>query len=126
LVVGVASYRDLTVWQRAMDFTVECYELTGRFPRTETYGLASQLLRAAVSIPSNIAEGAGREHTREYIHHAGYSNGSLFDAETQILLAQRLGYLTSEQVESALTTSSEVGRMLRGLISALERKLGSC
>lgn len=122
----VASYRDLTVWQRAMDFTVACYHLTARFPRTETYGLASQLQRAAVSIPSNIAEGAGREHTREYIHHASYSNGSLFEAETQILLAQRLGYLTSEEVEPALTTSSEVGRMLRGLISALERKLGQC
>ena len=121
--MSVASYRDLTVWQRAMDFTVTCYQLTGCFPRTETYGLASQLQRAAVSIPSNIAEGAGREHTREYIHHVAISNGSLFEAETQILLAQRLGYISSEQVELALATSSEVGRMIRGLISALERKL---
>lgn len=124
--MGVASYRDLTAWQRAMDLTVECYRLTGRFPRTETYGLASQLQRAAVSVPANIAEGAGREHTREYIHHAAYAHGSLLEVETHLLLASRVGYLTPGDIEPLLATSGEIGRMLRGLIAALERKLSPC
>ena len=76
------SYHDLIVWQRAIDFVVDTYKLTGRFPRTEVYGLTAQLQRAVVSIPSNIAEGAGRIPTREFIHHASIARGSLFEAET--------------------------------------------
>lgn len=124
--MGVASYRDLSVWQRAMDLTVVCYRLSARFPKTETYGLASQLQRAAVSVPANIAEGAGREHTREYIHHAGYAHGSLLEVETHLLLSERLGYLEPKDVEPALAAAAEVGRMLRGLIAALERKAAGC
>src|SRR5207248_7970340 len=114
---------DLLVWQRAMNYVVDCYRLTGQFPRTEVYGLASQLQRAGVSIPSNIAEGAGRGHTRGYIRHLGISRGSLFESETQIILAQRLGYATPAQIEPLLTAVTEIGRMLHGLITALERKL---
>ncbi len=121
--MSVASYRDLTVWQKAMDFTVAVYKLTAKFPRNETYGLASQVQRSAVSIPSNIAEGAGREHTREYIHHAAIAHGSLLEAETQVLLAERLGYLTSDETRPVLELAGEIGRMLRGLIASLERKL---
>jgi four helix bundle protein len=121
--MGVLSYRELGVWQKAMDFTVACYRLTGHFPRNETYGLASQLQRAAVSIPANIAEGAGRESTREYIHFASIAHGSLLEAETHVLLAERLGYLNSTQTTPVLTVAAEIGRMLRGLMASLDRKL---
>jgi four helix bundle protein len=119
----VTSYHDLIVWQRAMAFVVDGYRLTGCFPRTETYGLASQLQRAAVSVPSNIAEGAGRGHTREFIRHLGISRGSLFEAETQIILSHRLGYTTPDQIDPVLKAVAEIGRMLHGLIASLEKKL---
>jgi four helix bundle protein len=119
----VTSYHKLTVWQKAIDFVVDCYALTGYFPKTELYGLSSQLQRAAVSIPSNIAEGAGRGHTREYIRHLGIARGSLFESETQIIISQRLGYTTPEQIAPLLDLVAEVGRMLYGLIASLERKL---
>jgi four helix bundle protein len=121
--MGLTSYHDLIVWQKAIDFVVECYQLTNHFPRTEVYGLASQLQRAAVSVPSNIAEGAGRGHTREFIRHCGISRGSLFEAETQIIIAQRLKYTTHEQTRPLLDAVAEVGRLLHGLIASLERKL---
>jgi four helix bundle protein len=121
--MALASYHDLLAWQRAIDFVVDTYKLTGQFPRTELYGLTAQLQRAAVSIPSNIAEGAGRIHTREYIHHAGIARGSLFEAETQIIVAQRLGFVSEEDVRPLLNAVAEVGRLLHGLIVSLERKL---
>src|SRR6478752_61790 len=119
----MTSYHDLTVWQKAVDLVIDCYKLTGRFPRSEQYGLTCQLQRAAVSIPSNIAEGAGRGHTREFIRHLGIARGSLFEAETQIVIAQRLGYATPEGVQPLLAAVAEIGRMLHGLIASLERKL---
>jgi four helix bundle protein len=121
--MALGSYHDLIAWQKAIDFVVETYKLTGQFPRTELYGLTAQLQRAAVSIPSNIAEGAGRIHTREYIHHAGIARGSLFEDETQIIVAQRLGYVNEEEIRPLLHAVSEVGRLLYGLIVSLERKL---
>jgi four helix bundle protein len=123
--MSLASYHDLIVWQRAIDFVVDTYKLTGQFPRTELYGLASQLQRAVVSVPSNIAEGAGRIHTREFIHHAGIARGSLFEAETQILVAQRLGYVSEDDIKPLLNAVAEVGRLLYGLICSLERKLNA-
>lgn len=119
----LASYHDLIVWQRAIDYVVETYKLTGRFPRTELYGLSAQLQRAVVSIPSNIAEGAGRIHTREFINHASIARGSLFEPETQIIVAQRLGYVSEEDVQPLLRAVAELGRLLHGLIVSLERKL---
>lgn len=83
----------------------------------------SQLQRAVVSIPSNIAEGAGRVHTRVFIHHAGIARGSLFEAETQIIVAQRLGYASEDDVKPLLAKIDELGRLLHGLIASLERKL---
>jgi four helix bundle protein len=121
----VTSYHDLVVWQRAIDFVVDCYKLTENFPRAETFGLSVQLQRSAVSIPSNIAEGAGRLHTREYLRHLGISRGSLFEAETQIIISQRLNYTAEDQIRPVLAAVAEVGRMLHGLIAALERKLAS-
>jgi four helix bundle protein len=123
--MSLASYHDLFAWQKAVDFVVDTYKLTGRFPRAELYGLTAQLPRAAVSVPSNIAEGAGRIHTREYIHHAGIARGSPFEAETQIIVAQRLGFVSEEEVRPLLAAVSEVGRLLHGLIASLERKLTS-
>jgi four helix bundle protein len=119
----VTSYHDLIVWQKAMDFVVDTYRLTGQFPRTELYGLMAQLQRAVVSIPSNIAEGAGRGHTREYIHHLCISRGSLYEAETQIILARRLGYASEEDIKPLLGMIAEIGKMLNGLVASLERKL---
>jgi four helix bundle protein len=119
----VTSYHDLIVWQKAIDFVVDCYRLTGKFPRTELYGLMSQLQRAAVSIPSNIAEGAGRGHTREFIRHLGIARGSLFEAETQIIISQRLSFVTEQDTKPMLELVVEVGKMLHGLIASLERKL---
>jgi four helix bundle protein len=87
------SYRDLEVWRKAMDFVTECYTLTRDFPKSETYGLTSQLQRAAVSVPANIAEGQGRQHTAEFIQHLSIAYGSLMEAETHIQIAQRLGYV---------------------------------
>ncbi len=121
--MAVASYRELAVWKKAIDFVVETYKVTGHFPRAELYGLVSQLQRAVVSIPSNIAEGAGRIHTREYIHHVGIARGSLFEAETQIIVAGRLGYATDDEVGPLLQMVDEVGRMISGLIASLERRL---
>lgn len=123
--MAVAHYRQLLVWQKAMDFAVACYQATDRFPKTQTYRLCDQLQRAAVSVPSNIAEGQGRAYTKEFLHHLSCARGSLYEAETQIILADRLGYLESGEVKSLLDTAAEVGRMLNGLISSLERKLGA-
>lgn len=117
------SYHDLIVWQKAVDFVVAAYRLTGQFPRAELYGLAAQLQRAVVSIPSNVAEGAGRGHTREFIRHLGIARGSLFEAETQIVIAQRLGYVSEKDTQSLLNSVAEIGKMLHGLIASLERKL---
>jgi four helix bundle protein len=123
--VTVTSYHDLLVWQKAIELVVACYRLTGRFPKSELYGLVCQLQRAAVSVPSNIAEGAGRGHTREFIRHLGIARGSLFETETQILISQRLEYVQQAHIQPVLALVGEVGRMLHGLIASLERKLES-
>ena len=116
----VSSYRDLRVWQKAMDLVVTSYEVTKQFPQTELYGLVSQIQRAVVSIPANIAEGHGREHLGDYIHHLSMANGSLMELETHFLLAERLGYLKVESVNRLLDQTAEVGRMLAGLIRSLK------
>ena len=113
------SYRDLKVWQLAMDVAVGVYQLTAIFPKHEMYGLASQLQRAAVSIPSNIAEGNNRESTKEYLHHISIAAGSLAEMETQLLLATRLNYGNPQQIEELLAQADEVGRMLTGLQRSL-------
>ena len=89
----VKSYQDLETWQQAMSLVVEVYRVTKLFPKEELFGLTSQLRRAAVSIPSNIAEGQGRTSTKEFLHHLSIAYGSLCEAETQILIAKKLDYL---------------------------------
>ena len=118
----VRSYRDLLVWQRAIDLVEAVYHATESFPKHEIYGLTAQLRRAAVSIPSNIAEGHGRLGPREYLHHLSIANGSLMEVETQVVVARRLGYLTDEVETMLYVRTAEIGRMAAGLIRALQAR----
>jgi four helix bundle protein len=104
---------------------VACYEAKGRFPKTQTYSLSDQLQRSAVSIASNVAEGQGKGYTNDFLRHLAYAKGSLCEAETQILIAARLNFLLPEEVEVLTNASAEIGRMLNGLVKALERKRDS-
>ena len=113
--MGVKTYRDLIAWQRAMDLVVEVYRLTAHFPREELYGLCGQVRRAAVSIPSNIAEGQGRGVGNEFSHHVRIAQGSLQEMETQLLIAERLSYLSRAKLDPVLALADEVGRLNRGL-----------
>lgn len=101
------SYKELTVWQRAFDLVALVYEASTHFPKEERYGLTSQIRRSAVSVASNIAEGNAR--------------GSLCETETQLLLAERLGFLTEEQIDAAAARIGDVGRLLSALIRSLAR-----
>ncbi len=118
----MGSYRELDVWQKAMDLVVACYEATGYFPNREIYGLTSQLRRAAVSVPANIAEGRGRQHTAEFIQHLSIATGSLAELETHIEIAQRLGYIDPALLENLLIQTRGVARMLNAWRNALRRK----
>ncbi|HXV49920.1 MAG TPA: four helix bundle protein [Candidatus Binatia bacterium] len=115
----VNSHKDLLVWQRSMDLVEVVYRLTERFPSVEQWGLVSQMRRAAISVPSNIAEGYGRQATGEYRHHLSIARGSLLELETQILLSQRLKYLKPEDADSALKEIDEISRMLATLVAKL-------
>ena len=106
-----------------MELAETVYALASRLPREETYGLISQLQRAAVSVPSNIAEGHARESTREYLRYLLIARGSLAELETQLLLCQRLQLLGAPDVEKALGASDEIGKMLRGLQRSLNERL---
>jgi four helix bundle protein len=119
---SIASYRDLLVWQKSMDLVVKSYELAKRLPSSETYGLTSQIQRSAVSVPANIAEGYGRHHLGDYLHHVSVANGSLKELETHLLIGQRLLYFREEQINPDLQLSSETGRMLRALAAGLRKK----
>lgn len=118
----VRSYRDLVVWQRGMELVEECYRLTQGFPQSEMYGLTSQLRRAAVSVPANIAEGHGRNSLKEYLQHLSIAYGSLMELETHLQIAARLHYLTPDQLAATLKKTEEVGRMLNGLTKSLKTK----
>ena len=115
----VRSYRDLVAWQKSMSLVSHIYRCTQVFPKAEIYGLTAQLRRAAVSVPSNIAEGQGRLSTGEFKQFLGHARGSLLAVETQILIAQDLGYLQPDDAKELLSQSGEVGRVLNGLITSL-------
>ena len=125
MAIVIRSYRDLDVWEKAMDLVVGCYRTCNAFPKAELYGLSSQLQRAAVSIPANIAEGHGRSHTREYLHHLSIAYGSLMEVETHLQIAARLNYIDDSSLLRLLDRTGEIGRMLNRLIQALNRKLTS-
>jgi four helix bundle protein len=114
-------YKDLVAWQKAMDLVVDVYKASESFPRRETYSLTDQIRRAAVSVPSNIAEGQAHFSRGEFLHFLRHSSGSLAELETQILLAERLEYLPEIQAQSLLDRIHEVGRILSGLIGSLNK-----
>jgi four helix bundle protein len=115
----IDSYRDLVVWQQAMELVVSIYELTKSWPREELYGLTNQVRRAAVSIPSNIAEGYGRESSASYQHFLRVAQGSLKELETHLLISARIGISTSAAIDPVLTACESVGKLLRLLIRKL-------
>ncbi len=115
----VKNYQELIAWQKAMDLVEEIYEVSKSVPRDELYGLTSQIRRAGVSVPSNIAEGQGRRTTPDFLRHLSIAYGSLREVETQILIAGRLRYVDATTVERVIRGTSEVGRVLNGLMSSL-------
>ena len=116
------SYRDLEVWKKSIELAEMVYRISARFPSEEKFGLTSQVRRAAVSVPANIAEGAERHGTGEFLQFLGIASGSLAETETFLILAQRLGLTTSEQTKPLMSRASEVGRMLNGLKRSLRSK----
>lgn len=115
----IKSFRDLRVWQAGIELVRIVYEITSKFPRHETYGLASQMQRAAISIPSNIAEGHARESTKEYLQHLSIAQASLAELETQIEIAKQLNYISEEVTTHLLDKISSLGRQLFALRNAL-------
>jgi four helix bundle protein len=122
---GIQSFKDLLVWQKALTLSVLCYELTKAFPKDEMYGMTAQIRRASVSVPANIAEGHGREHTRSFIQFLRVAQGSLKELETHLMLAEQVNLAPAAALAPAYAMTDEIGRMLRALIRALQEKLGS-
>jgi four helix bundle protein len=123
--MDVTSYRQLKVWQSGIQLVKSVYVLSQKFPKDELYGLTSQMRRAAVSIPANIAEGHARDSTKEFLHHISIALGSLAELETMFVLVQELGYGDADTVAALLRHSDEEGRMLHGLQRTLKSKLSS-
>lgn len=118
----VTSYRDLQVWQLGMVLAEAAYGLTRRFPKEEMFGMSSQVRRAAVSVPANIAEGYGRDSRGEYVQFLRIAQGSLKELETHLLLSVRVGLAPSQTVQPLLDQADELGRMLHTLIRRLQDK----
>ena len=116
------NYKELQVWQKAYQFCLEIYKVTKTFPNEEKYGLTSQIRRAAISIPSNIAEGYGRKSSGEYIQFLYIAYGSNCELETQLLLSGDLGYIEKVGLESLLKSVGDIERMLKALIRSLREK----
>jgi four helix bundle protein len=117
------SYKDLVLWRKSMDLAVAVHRLGSELPRTEKFGLVTQLHRSAVSVPSNVAEGSARRTTREFIAFLHIARGSLAELETQLLLARRVGYLGVEAAPEIDALIVEVGRLLNAVIAGLRRRL---
>ncbi|HUS47540.1 MAG TPA: four helix bundle protein [Phycisphaerae bacterium] len=121
----IRSYKDLVAWQKARELVRAVYDATKRLPREELYGLTQQLRRAAISVPSNIAEGYGRGTRKDYIRFLQTARGSLYEVETQLILAEDLGYLRPELVEPLAARIEECSKVLHGLINALAKETGT-
>ncbi|HWQ32920.1 MAG TPA: four helix bundle protein [Blastocatellia bacterium] len=117
--MAIESYRDLIVWQKAMELVEEIYKAARQFPKEEMYGLTGQIRRAVVSVPSNIAEGQGRSSTKEFLHHLSVAYGSLCEVGTQLIIAQRLAYLKQQDAERLDDAIAEVARLINGLSNKL-------
>ena len=120
--MALQSYRDLEVWQQSMALAETVWRLSARFPAEERYGMTSQLRRAATSIPANIAEGAERHGTKEFLQFLGIASGSLAETETFLLLSERLALLPSDRVKDTLGQTATVGRLLHGLKRSLRER----
>ena len=114
------SYRNLIAWQKAKALALDIYKCTRRFPKDEVYGLTSQMRRAAVSVPSNIAEGKGRRTRKDFVHFLYQARGSLLELETQLSIVRELEYLDAPTFSSTLSQAEEVGRILNGLVNHLQ------
>jgi four helix bundle protein len=124
---GAQSYRDLLVWQKSMALAKEIYKITAKFPSEEKFGLISQMRRAAVSVPSNIAEGQARNTTGEFVQFISHAEGSLAELDTQLTLAVELDFLTSEKAKLCMDSITELRRMLNGLRRAVTgQKSSAC
>ena len=119
--MALKSYRELKVWQKGMELARDTYMLTCSFPKGELYGLTSQMQRAAVSIPANIAEGHARDSTKEFLHHLSIARGSLAELETLLELAQSLEYCRNGQITPLRSKCAEESRMLQALPSRLRQ-----
>ena len=125
MVISIKSYKQLDVWNKGIDIVDKVYEFTKTFPKDEQYGLASQMRRAAVSVPSNIAEGFSRGHTPEYIQFIKIALGSLAELETQFVIAQRRKYLNKRLSDGLADDIDHEGKMLMNLIKSLEKRRNS-
>lgn len=117
----IQSYRDLQVWQQGMALAEDCYRLTRTFLKEEVYGMVSQIRRASVSIPANIAEGYEREHRNEYIRFLQIAQGTLKELETHLLLAERVELITPQTAQPILAQCESTGKLLRALLRALQK-----
>lgn len=117
----VRSYKDLVAWQKSMDLVTAVYRISQGFPKEEIFGLVSQIRRAAVSVPSNIAEGHARTSKKEFQYFLSNARGSLAELETQLTIAHQLAYIDGTEINQLLDRLGEVGRILNGLLTALKR-----
>jgi len=117
--MALRSYQQIIAWQKSMALVIDVYRVTQTFPRQEIYGLTSQIRRAAVSIPSNIAEGQGRLSRGEFKQFLGHARGSAFELESQTIIARNLGYLNAEETNLLLERITEIARVLNGLLRSL-------
>ena len=120
----IQSHRDLVAWQKAVELGLQIYDVTKSFPSDERFGLVSQLRRGGVSVASNIAEGYGRASTSDYLRFLRVARGALFEVDTQLIFAMRLGFVEAAKYEELEAKCRECGRILAGLIRSIEAKLG--
>ncbi len=117
------GHKNLDVWKKSMDFVFNLYQYTKSFPKEELYGLTSQMRRAAVSIPSNLAEGHAKRTTKEFMRFTNIAYGSAAELETQIMIAGKLGYAPEHETSCLLNDLSEIAKMMNGLLTGLEKKI---
>lgn len=115
----IKDFKELIVWQKAMELVAAVYQLVKKLPKEELFALSSQMKRAAISIPSNIAEGQGRNSTKEFIHFLAIAKGSKAELETQLLLCVQIDYLSNSDIETAINLIQEIGKMLNALQKSL-------
>ncbi len=118
----MSTFRDLLIWQKSMTLTTQIYHFTSNFPKEEVYGLTSQIRRSSISIPSNIAEGYGRESDKEFLRFLSISIGSLFEMQTQLEIAKNIAYLNEAQFNNLYENSREVERMIVSFIKKIKER----